>query len=592
MTGLIKKLKHNYIYDLPLLFKLLISHALLILLPTLVLTFFLYNQIYGSIVSETVLNEQNTASQAAISLDEAIVTIQEAAATIVENKTSIRLFSSRSSYATDETNENWLLELNALADSMIDGNLITDIVIYTDREFDYLTDDDLICPLSNVTSTYWYGIFSSQDVSSLLCSSIYLSVTEEESRGDLAYIQREAKDEGYIYVAIYFSSQHLSGILNEYINTENSASYIIDDRDAIVVSSDEGLSGAYYMSNSTLNDLSDGISKYTTSTYLGDNIYVGYFSVPNTSWHLVTILSSESLVKKGQNLVLQLIIIYFIFFVLALLLAITLSRSIAKRIATLSRQMRHTKGKKPARIASAAAKDEIGTLVSTYNDMSDEISDLLDKQMETAEELRLMEFRALQSQINPHFLYNTLDMVNWLAQTGQNQEVSETIQALSKFYKQTLNRKNESGTVGEELEHISLYIQLQNMRYEGRINFMVDVADDLKDIPIPKLTLQPIVENCIQHGIMEKTEKAGTILVTGWVEGSDLVLLISDDGVGMSATQIEEILSGNWQSKKGSNIGVYNTHARLQVLYGKSYGLSYESVEGEGTNTQIRVPAE
>ncbi len=207
-------------------------------MPTLVLTFFLYNQIYGSIVSETVLNEQNTASQAAISLDEAIVTIQEAAATIVENKTSIRLFSSRSSYATDETNENWLLELNALADSMIDGNLITDIVIYTDREFDYLTDDDLICPLSNVTSTYWYGIFSSQDVSSLLCSSIYLSVTEEESRGDLAYIQKEAKDEGYIYVAIYFSSQHLSGILNEYINTENSASYIIDDRDSFVVSSD------------------------------------------------------------------------------------------------------------------------------------------------------------------------------------------------------------------------------------------------------------------------------------------------------------------------------------------------------------------
>ncbi len=592
MIKFLQKLKQVYIFDLPLMYKLVISHLILILLPTIVISVLIYTKLYGSIVSETVLTEQNTASEATIAIDDAISTLREATTTLVDSRAGTRLI--YVDYYSPETVilSSWCEEFNETRQNLIDGTLITDIQIYVDEERSHLMDFDGFNDVASISSTYWYGIFSAQDVDSILCSSMYLSVTEEETRGDLAYISRIEAGEANLYIAVYFSSQEISSLMNNYINTKNSASYIIDDRDAIVVSSDSSLSGAYYMSNATLSDLSDGISKYTTSSYLGDNIYVGYFSIPDTSWHLVTILSSDSLQKKAQSLLAQFIAIYAVFFVLALLMAIAISRSIARRITGLSRQMSHTHGKKPSRIEAQPSRDEIGALLNTYNLMSDEINDLLNQQLATAEELKLKEFKALQSQINPHFLYNTLDMVKWQAQSGESQKASESIQALSKFYKLTLNRKNESGTVGEELEHISLYIQLQNMRYEDRINFMVDVDESLTDIAIPKLTLQPIVENCIQHGIMERPEKSGTILLTGWLEGEDLVLLVSDDGVGMSKEKLASILSGEGESKRGSNIGIYNTHARLQVLYGEGYGLSYESTPGEGTSTQIRVPAE
>jgi len=598
MKKFFSEILHKYLYDVRLFYKLLISHGLLILLPTLVLFIFLYNQLFDAIVSDTILSEQNLAGQAATSIESALSQVKESTDSLMEEYSANRLFSSYASSMSDDTLYRRISELSLAADELKDGQLVTDIHIYVDDSFSFLTrydsDNTLFSPLSDVTSTYWYGIFQSQNLSSLFCPGLYLSVTEETTRGSLAYISRINPSSGSeIYLAVYFSQDYLASLLNNNISLENSAAYILDDRDTVVSASDSALSGAYYMSNDSLSELLGGVNIYSTRTYLEDNIYVGYFSIPDTDWHLVSILSSSSLVRKGQSLVLKFIVIYISLFVLVLLICVLLSQSTANRISRLSRQMQSVRQGRPTRMDDITnAHDEIGELVSTYNYMSDEINHLLDEQIKAAENLKLAEFNALQSQINPHFLYNSLDMINWMAQIGQREQITEAIQALSRFYKLTLSKKNTDGTVGVELEHVSLYVQLQNMRYENRISFLIDVPDTLLDYQIPKLTLQPIVENCIQHGIMEKEEKTGTILITGWLEGDDLILLISDDGVGMSQEQINSILSGTGQrTKRGSNIGIYNTHSRIQILYGSSYGLSYDSHEGAGTNTQIRIPA-
>ncbi|MCD8327367.1 MAG: histidine kinase [Lachnospiraceae bacterium] len=598
MKKVFSKILHKYLYDIRLFYKLLISHGLLILLPTLVLFIFLYNQLYDAIVSDTILSEQNQAGQAATSIESALYQVKETADSLLEEDAANRLFSSYSSAMSDNTLYNRISELSLAANELTDGQLITDIHIYVDDSFLFLVEHDsdntLFSPLSDVTSTYWYGIFQSQNSSSLFCPSLYLSVTEETTRGSLAYISRVSSSSGgEIYLAVYFSQDYLAALLSSNINLENSAAYILDDRDTVVSVSDSALSGAYYMSNDSLIELIGGVNMYSTRTYLEDSIYVGYFSIPNTDWHLVSILSSRSLVRKGQSLVLQFAGIYISLLVLVLLICMLLSQSTANRISRLNRQMQSVHQGRPTPMDDTTnAHDEIGELISTYNYMSDEINRLLDEQMKAAEDLKLAEFNAFQSQINPHFLYNSLDMINWMAQIGQREQITEAIQALSRFYKLTLSKKNTDGTVGVELEHVSLYVQLQNMRYENKINFLIDVPDTLLDYKMLKLTLQPIVENCIQHGIMEKEEKAGTILITGWLEGDDLILLISDDGVGMSQEQINSILSGTGQKTKGgSNIGIYNTHSRIQLLYGSSYGLSYDSQEGVGTNTQIRIPA-
>ena len=185
-----------------------------------------------------------------------------------------------------------------------------------------------------------------------------------------------------------------------------------------------------------------------------------------------------------------------------------------------------------------------------------------------------------------------MDMINWLALQGRNNEVSSAVQKLSRFYKLTLSRKKSISTIGNEEEHVSIYVDLQNMRYHDSIDFVSDIPDELTEYQIPKLTLQPIIENAILHGILEKSSKSGTIVLTGWMEDEDIVLLISDDGIGIPPDLLKNIVSGEVKSSSGgTNIAIYNTHKRLQILYGENYGLKYSSTPGQGTEVEIRIPA-
>lgn len=597
MKKIFQKLKNFYFYNLKLRYKLLFSHLLLIILPTIVLSLFLYTQLYDIIVSDTILSEQTLASQTTSTIEATLTLVTQTSDSLSQSDATEDVFSSSTENLYPSSIRNRIHTLEQLAESLTDGELITDIQFYVDdscTELLSVSGNDLLSPLSEVTSTYWYGIFSTEQSSSLFCPSLYLSVTEEEKRGDLAYITvLDTELEKEIYLAIYFSEEELNSILSDNINTENSAAYIINERDGVVASSSTALSGAYYMSNDDLLDLVGGINLYSTKSYQEDNVYVGYYTIDNTDWHLVSVLSSASLLKKGNNLVFQFVGIYILFFILALLIAISLSNSIAKRISTLVHQMSSVHHQKPERIETKQpAKDEIGELVNTYNYMSDEINDLMDQQAQTAEELKRQEFNALQAQINPHFLYNSLDMIHWLAKDGKNEEIVEAVQALSKFYKLSLSKKDSSNTIAKELEHVTLYVQIQNMRFENRITLITDVPDTLLQYEMPKLILQPLVENSIQHGILEKEDKTGTILITGWQEGEDVILLISDDGAGMSAAQLSGILSGKENNQQGgTSIGISNTHRRLELLYGTGYGLHYESTPGQGTEVQIRIPA-
>lgn len=224
--------------------------------------------------------------------------------------------------------------------------------------------------------------------------------------------------------------------------------------------------------------------------------------------------------------------------------------------------------------------------------MARQINNLMQKQQEDAEEIRIAEFNALQAQINPHFLYNTMEMIGWMAQQGRTRETNQAIRDLSRFYRLTLSRKNSINSLEEEIEHVTIYVRLQNMRFEDSIDFVVDVPDSLLEYRIPKLTLQPIVENAIVHGILEKESHRGAIVLTGWLEENDIVLLVSDDGVGISKEKLTGILKKKpAQGGKGNHIAIYNTHRRLQVLYGPGYGLTYHSQEGKGTDVEIRFPA-
>jgi two-component system sensor histidine kinase YesM len=603
MNILLNKVITGFRSNFKLRTKLLISHMTLIIIPTLVLTFFLYNKLYDIIVTDSVLSEQALTEQTTSTIEATLAQITSASHSVAENAFLSDLVSVTKDQVGDySVPQERTDEFCQYVQTLVDSSVITSIQIYVDEGFQKMIPEDngsgeeVIRSAADAYGTYWYGIFESKSIDNLLCPSLYLSPTERKVNGELAYISRInfRQDSGdyAAFVVVYFSQDKIDQILKQNISISKSASYIINSRDALVSASNKTLSGAYFMSNNELESTIGNAKKYSTKTYLGESYYVGYYNIGDTDWRLVSILPVVDLIKKGKLIVYLFVGFYLVFSLLAFVLAMLLSNSIVKRVSAVIEQMKSVKHGAPIPIeVKEQSKDEIGSLVDTYNFMSDEINQLLENQSKASEELRISEFKALQSQINPHFLYNSLDMINWLSQSGKPDEVTNAVQALAKFYKLTLSKRNTNATIEKELEHVALYCQLQNMRYENRIEFMVDVSEALMDYEIPKLTLQPIVENSILHGIMEKENKKGTIIITGWKEDDVITLVVSDDGVGMKEEEVNHILKGEYKKNTGSNIGVDNTNSRLKLLYGDEYGLSYHSVPGVGTEVEIRFPA-
>ena len=446
-----------------------------------------------------------------------------------------------------------------------------------------------------ITGTYWHGILSSKHLRSLYCPPAYLGPKERSTMGDLLYLRPTTYYlEGAAhtaYLAIYFPSHVLTDLLSSRLELPGSVSYLVNERDEIAATTRASLSGIYFLSYATMEKASISFNHFVSRNVLGEMVYAGYFQLEGPDWIMVTVLPEKELYLKASLSILRYFLSIAGTLVLASLLFSILSRSLTGRISQLSKQMQKAKGILPPPLTAPLYQDELGDLVDAYNDMARQIHQLLDDQAKAAEDLRIAEFHSLQAQMNPHFLYNAMDMIHWMAKQGQTQQISETVKRLSRFYRLTLSNKQELWSIEEEVEHACLYLEIQNMRFGNHITYVVDVPDELYAHQIPKLTLQPVVENAIIHGLLETKEKGGTIVLTGWQEGEDVVLLVSDDGAGMDKERLAGILTGKGKSASGgTNIAVYNTHRRLQLLYGSDYGLSYKSAPGEGCEVTIRFP--
>ncbi len=592
---------YYFLHDMKFKNKLLITHLLLILVPTLVVFSFLYGKLSRIITLNTIESEQALVSQTANTLEGNINQLNLAMNTITSNP-----FLSEAIYAPDTAlsdpieSSSDAKRLFADINSLIDHEFITAVKIYLPSGKEDLSNISAFSNISesvdSVKGSYWYGIFAGSPSSvSLLCPSFYLTNSEIKELGDLAYIKKFTSISGptddCAYIAIYFSSEYLKNTLQQSLTNISSVYYLVNSRNTIVTASDVALAGTYFMRYENIPQTIDTSQLFTTVKILGEDLYISYRDIAHADWRLVSIIPASSILSEGQQILFNTVLLYLIFVILSCTFSLLLSGNIAKRLSLVVSKMNQYSGKVPVIFENDTDHDEIGQLIHHYNIMVDRINQLINEQTETAEKLKVSEVRALQAQINPHFLYNMLDMINWLAQDGKHREVSIAVQTLSKFYKLTLSKKNITTSVREELKHVELYVKLQNMRYENNISFIIDVPDEVLDYEIPKLVLQPIVENSIQHGIFETESKSGTIVIMAWMENDDIIFVVSDTGVGIPPETLSAILDDSENGNAGSNIGIYNTHLRLQLLYGKDYGLHYESVYGQGTEVQVRIPA-
>lgn len=231
--------------------------------------------------------------------------------------------------------------------------------------------------------------------------------------------------------------------------------------------------------------------------------------------------------------------------------------------------------------------NEFGKLESAFNNMAYEIKKLMEQIKREQELKRKNEMRVLQAQINPHFLYNTLDSIVWMAEMEEHESVVEMTSALAKLFRISLNKGEEIVTIGQEIEHVTNYLKIQKMRYGSKLDYSIEVDSQIMGQNIIKLILQPIVENAIYHGIKYK-EGAGQVYISGKREDGTIEFIIRDDGVGMSQEVVFNLLSKNKETKNG--VGLNNVNERIQLYYGKEYGIQVNSKEGKGTEVIITLP--
>lgn len=603
MKKMFKHIRQKY-GDMKLQSKFTLALMLTVTVPALMLVLFFYGRLYDMVVSDTIRQEQDTSAKTAPIIEEKVQGVVDS----LSNITSQKFFETMFHQPVNEplsilANSREAANFRSYVQGLINREKITGLRIYVDLPdqdsplFSAPSTEGIFAPMIDAQGTYWNGIFKGTGTSELFCPPFYLGAQEQAQYGDMAYIRSISLYYHSVpynaYVAVYYSSDSIKKILGENLSLDGSVSYIINDRDNLVASSNESLSGIYWLNYETIEDSFMSSNNFIERTILDKKIYAGFYNIGQPNWFMVTVLPSKPLIEQSNKIMLQFAALYLGFLVLAFFIANSLSRSITNRISSVISQMRKVREGPPVPMGSPLAHDEVGDLIDTYNYMTRKMNQLMENQAKAAEDLRIAEFNSLQAQINPHFLYNTMDMINWLAQQGRTSEISDAVQNLSRFYKLTLSRKQSLSTIAKEEEHVTIYVRLQNMRFHDSIELICDIPDELMEYQIPKLTLQPVIENAILHGILEKDSKSGTIVLTGWMEDNDIVLLISDDGVGIPPEKMPTILSGDGQSTSGgTNIAIYNTHRRLQILYGAEYGLTYESEPGKGTDVQIRIPAQ
>lgn len=306
----------------------------------------------------------------------------------------------------------------------------------------------------------------------------------------------------------------------------------------------------------------------------------------NTGWSMAAVVPLKELRAKSRRVCDGMIWGLLPIMGVATCIIYFFAGSFSDRIKRLSYQMSHWRDQDVVQEVSTDPADEVGRLGREYKEMRREIDELMQQKYESGIAIKDAELKALQAQINPHFLYNTLDLINWEAMERDAPEIGELVQMLARYYKSVLRKGFDTVSLHHEIEHIVTYVKIQNFRFDGRIHLKVEIPEELMSKKMLKLTLQPIIENSVSHGISAEDEGEETITVRAREEDGDLIIEVQDDGKGMTKEQLETILKVD---ENNSHYAVFNIHDRIRLKYGEGYGLRYESAVGQGTMVTIRI---
>lgn len=318
-----------------------------------------------------------------------------------------------------------------------------------------------------------------------------------------------------------------------------------------------------------------------------------FFRIDQQHYNLTaySMMPQKVLRQNQRNLTINLLAIALLMICVSMIITGFISSGLTRPLELLMNTIQKIGNGNVQLRAKIVKEDEIGELAQQFNEMLDQMEELKQKEYQTKQLLNRAEYKALQAQVNPHFLYNTLDTMASIAEIRNCPEVSHMSQSLALIFRYSLNMKDPFSTVENEIAHLKNYIYVMDMRMHDNIQYTFDVDEMTLKSKLPRLSLQPIVENAINHGLRNKRGKK-KIGIQIKREQMDLVICIEDNGIGLDTSAINESLRKNELDfvEKGNSIGLHNINARLKMLYGNQYGMHLESMLGEGTKVFMILP--
>ncbi|MGI6778511.1 MAG: sensor histidine kinase [Acetivibrionales bacterium] len=337
----------------------------------------------------------------------------------------------------------------------------------------------------------------------------------------------------------------------------------------------------------------------------GRKEFIVFNTLSNIGWKIIGRVELKDLMRSAYTIRTITIIVTLLCIVFTAILYLFISEKLTLPIRNLKNKMKQAEGENFfATKAEYGSMDEIGELYRSFNKMLEKIRQLIENNKREQQALKKSELKALQAQINPHFLYNTLDAIVWMSEANNNAKVVEITKALSNFFRIALSKGKEWITVNEEVEHTRSYLIIQSMRYRDVLNYSIDIDNSILNFRILKLILQPIVENALYHGIKNKRTPGFINVKAKRISNGKLLLEVIDNGNGMTGQRLKEVVEGlnndgsnneslnneSINNNKKAGFGLRNVNQRIKLYYGKQYGLTIKSEYKKGTCVSIIIP--
>ncbi|MBP1988442.1 cache domain-containing sensor histidine kinase [Paenibacillus eucommiae] len=438
----------------------------------------------------------------------------------------------------------------------------------------------------------WYRNAKDKEGQSVLSSSHVQNIIQNEYRWVVSLSRELKSSDGITGEGIFLVDLNLS-VINEISSGINLGKrgyvFIVDNEGNLVYHPQQQLiySGLKKEAIDEVKNTSGG--HFFTKEEGSKKMY----TVQDTSfgWKIVGVAYPGELVPDKNKIGMSFVLWGIFGLAIALLISIVVSRRLTKPIIELQKHMKQVeKGNFDVR-SEITSVNEIGQLSRTFNLMVGQIHELMHRRMQDQEVKRKSELKVLQSQINPHFLYNTLDSIIWMSERKKHEDVVLMTSALAKLFRASITKDDEMVPIRVEIEHITQYLLIQKMRYRDKLDYIIDVDEDVMACKMPKILLQPIVENAIYHGIKYLPE-GGMLTIKGGEVDGQIVLTVADNGVGIDADKLKDILRMDAEKTraKASGVGIVNVHERIQLYFGKDYGLDFYSELEMGTLVTVTIP--